>query len=178
MNLLDLLAVAFIAYCVWRGRKRGIIAEAPGTVSLAVFFFSGWGLLKVLYKGLAYSSAKIGLSVGVFTFLALVVATIFLWRKIRARIRWRAERWCPEAKRSLAGAIAGGVKAFLLSALVLLTLAHGPLRGFAAGSLLGRGLIYFVAPVYDKTHGGQALRGEPPAQVAAEILICICRRPV
>ena len=157
MILLDLLILVFIAFSVRRGRKRGIIVEAPGAVSLAIFFFSGWGLFKILYKGLAYSSEKVGHSVGLLTFIALIVATIVLWRKIRKRIRERAEKLCPESKRSLAGAIAGGVKAFLLSSIILLIFAHGPLRsmtrGFAEGSLLGRARIWGVLPVYEKTHG-------------------------
>lgn len=157
MILLDLLIVASIAYSVWRGRKRGIILEAPGAVSIAIFFYSGWGLLKILYKGLAYSSELVGHSVGLLTFVGLIVASVVLWKKIKARIRLRAEQWCPEAKRSLAGAIAGGVKAFLLAAIVLLICAHGPLHGvtrwIAEGSVLGRGLIRFVLPVYSQTHG-------------------------
>ncbi|MEI6084224.1 MAG: CvpA family protein [Verrucomicrobiota bacterium] len=157
MILLDLLIVAYIAYGVWRGRKRGIIIEAPGTVSLAIFFFSGWGLLKALYRGLAYSSELVGNSVGLVTFIGLVVAAIVLWKKIKIRIAKHAERWCPEAQRSRAGAIAGGVKAFLLVSTLLLILAHGPLRSvtrwIAEGSLLGQGLIHFVLPVYEQTHG-------------------------
>jgi hypothetical protein len=155
--LFDLFIVVFIGYSVRRGRKRGIIVEAPGTVSLAIFFFSGWGLLKLLYKGLAYSSEKVGHSVGLLTFVGLIVATVLLWKKIKGRIRMRAEQWCPEDQRGLAGAIAGGLRAFLISSIGLLILARGPLhavtRGLAEGSLLGRGLIWCVMPVYDKTHG-------------------------
>ena len=156
MILLDLFIVAYIAFSVWRGRKQGIIAEAPGTVSLAVFFFSGWGLLKALYKGLASTSEMVGHSVGLVTFVGLVVLAVVIWKRIQRRIRWRAEQLCPESKRAAAGAVAGGIKAFLLAAIVLLICAHGPLkavtRWIPEGTLIGRGLIKFVLPVYDKTH--------------------------
>ncbi len=157
MIILDLLIVAFIAFSVWRGRKNGIIVEAPGAVSLAIFFFSGWGLLKLVYRGLSSTSEMVGHSVGLFTFVGLIAGTVVIWRRIRKRISGRAEQLCPESKRALAGGIAGGVKAFLLSSIILLVCAHGPLRAvtrwIAEGSLLGRGLIRFVLPVYGQTHG-------------------------
>jgi len=157
--LLDLLILAYIAYSVWRGRKRGIIVEAPGAVSVVVFFFSGWGLLKLVYRGLASASETTGQSAGLLTFVGLIIATLIIWRRIRRRIRGHAEKLCPEDKRQLAGGIASGVKAFLLAAIVLLVCAHGPLRGvtrwIAEGSLLGRGLIRFVLPVYGQNHGAR-----------------------
>ena len=82
---------------------------------------------------------------------------LFRSKRIKRRIAKRAEQLCPESKRAVAGAIAGGIKAFLLSAIVLLICAHGPLkavtRWIPEGSLIGQGLIRFVLPVYDKTHG-------------------------
>jgi uncharacterized membrane protein required for colicin V production len=155
VNFLDWLTLLFVAFGGWRGHKRGIIAEAPGTVSLLVFFFTGWGLMKSVYRGLVFSSEMVGHSVGVFTFIGLVIATVVLWKKIRARIRMRAERLCPEAYRPRAGAIAGGLKALLLASIVLLILAKGPLRGltrgFAEGSVLGRALIWAMVPAKEKS---------------------------
>ncbi|MCG3147656.1 MAG: hypothetical protein PCFJNLEI_01096 [Verrucomicrobiae bacterium] len=151
MNLLDFLAAAYLAFGVWRGRKRGIIKEAPGTVSLLVLFFSGWGLMKSLYRGLLFSSEMVGHSVGVFTFIGLVIATVVLWRKIRARIRMRAERLCPEVYRSRAGAVAGGVKALVFAAIMLLILAKGPFRGLAQGSGLGSAVIWMMLPAQPAT---------------------------
>jgi uncharacterized membrane protein required for colicin V production len=157
MGFLDFVVLAYITYGVIKGRRRGLVAELPSTVSLALFFLTGWGLFKIMYRGLAQASALAGQSVGILTFGGLVAASVALVRKMRSRLRWLAEKSADEHHQRIAGAIAGGVRAFLHASVVLLILAHWPLhfltRPLAQGSLLGRGLVRFVLPVYDKTHG-------------------------
>ncbi len=149
--------MAYVAFAAWRGRKHGLVKELPGTVSIVVFFFCGWGLLKIMYRGLSQASAALGQSVGVFTFIGLLVGSVALWRKFRSRIRWLAEKWPDERPQRIGGAAAGGTRAFVVAATLLLVLAHWPLHGLtrwiAESSFIGRGLIRLALPVYEKTRG-------------------------
>ena len=110
-----------------------------------------------MYRGLSEAGELVGQSIGVLTFVALVAATFWLVRKIRVRIREMAESRIDVRHREIGGSIAGGVRAFVWSSVVMILLAHGPLsfatRWAVKGSLLGSALIRFVLPVYAKAHG-------------------------
>ena len=155
--MIDLLIVLYVAFSAWRGRKHGLIKELPGAISIVVFFFCGCGLFNIMYRGLSQASVALGQSVGVFTFVGLLVGSVALWRKFHTRVRWLAEKWPEERPQRIGGATAGGIRAFVVVATLLLVLAHWPLHGLtrqiAESSFIGRGLIRLALPVYEKTHG-------------------------
>jgi uncharacterized membrane protein required for colicin V production len=155
--IVDLLVLGQISFAVWRGWKRGLTGELPSATSIGIFFVTGCGLFKWMYRVLSEVSTKTGQSLGVFTFVGLLVAAFVLWRKSKAQLTQFASRYVTEDRQRLAGAIAGGVRAFLIVSTLLLILAHWPLYGttrwIAESSLLGRLLIRFILPVYARTHG-------------------------
>ena len=155
--MVDLLVLAHVTLALWRGRKRGFTVEFPSAASLVVFFLTGCGLFSWIHRGLARASEAIGHYLGVFTFFGLLVAAFVLWRRSHEYVVQLAGRWVPQSRQRLAGGIAGGVRAFVLDATLLLILAHWPLhamtRWIVEGSFVGRLLIHFVLPVYSHTHG-------------------------
>ena len=155
--MIDLLVLAYIAFAAWRGRKRGLVVELPMAASSAIFFVTGCGLFNWMYRGLSKASALTGQSLGVFTFVGLIVASYILWRTLTARLGKAAGKYVTEHRHRLAGGSAGGVRALVLASTLLLILVHWPLhaftRGLAEGSLFGRVLVRWVLPVYGKTHG-------------------------
>ncbi len=110
-----------------------------------------------MFRGLKQASAATGVSAGIFSFFVLLTGSVYLWRRFRKRVRWFAEQWRDERLQRRGGMAAGGVRALVLSATVLLILAHWPLHGMTRWivetSSLGGALIRYVLPVYDKTHG-------------------------
>jgi uncharacterized membrane protein required for colicin V production len=155
--IVDLLVLAHISFAVWRGQKRGLTVEFPSAASIGIFFVTGCGLFKWLYRILSDVSAKVGQSLGIFTFVGLIVAAFVLWWKSQAQLATFSGRYVTEDRQRVAGAIAGGMRAFLIDSTLLLILAHWPLHGMtrwiAESSFLGRLLIHFILPVYNHTHG-------------------------
>jgi uncharacterized membrane protein required for colicin V production len=155
--IVDLYVLTHISLAAWRGRKRGLNVELPSAASTGIFFVTGCGLFKWLYRILSEVNTKAGQSLGIFTFVGLIVAAFVLYRKSKTQLATLASRYIPEDRQRLAGAIAGGVRAFLVISTLLLILAHWPLYGttrwIAESSLLGRLLIRFILPVYAHTHG-------------------------
>lgn len=151
-HLLDLLVIAFVFYGVRRGRKRGLYVEIPGAVSAVLFFLTGWGLFKIMYRGVAAADKWIGLSLGIFTFLLVGFISFKLWMKVRGRIRERAEKNIDPRHKETGGAIAGGVWAFTWACILILILAKTFLNFAVRGSFLSDFLIAYVLPVYEKTH--------------------------
>jgi uncharacterized membrane protein required for colicin V production len=155
--IVDLLVLVYVTFTAWRGRKHGLAKELPGAFSITVFAVTGWGLFKIMFRGLSEAGTLTSHSAPLLTFTGLVAGSVYLWRKVNARVRWIAEKWPNEHTQRLGGGIAGGVRAFVLCATLLLILAHWPLHKMtcwiAESSMLGRALIKFVLPVYEKTHG-------------------------
>jgi uncharacterized membrane protein required for colicin V production len=155
--IIDLLIAVYMAISVWRGRRRGLVKELPAAFSITVFALTGWGLFKIMWRGLSQAGTLTARSAPLLTFFGLVAGSIWLWRKMRDRVRWVAQKWPEQRQQRLGGGVAGGVRAFVLSATLLLILAHWPLHGMTRwitqSSILGRVLIRALLPVYDKTHG-------------------------
>ena len=155
--IVDLFVLVHIAFATWRGRKRGLMVEFPSAASIGVFFVTGCGLFKWMYRVLSEVNTKVGQSLGIFTFIGLIVAAFALWKKSKTHLATLAGRYVSEDRQRIAGAIAGGVRAFLVVSTLLLILAHWPLHGMTRwiteSSLLGRLLIRFLLPVYSHTHG-------------------------
>jgi len=157
MSFLDFAALAYIAFGVFRGRKRGLFKELPGALSVLIFFVTGCGLYRWTGRALAGMNHLAGQSLGVGSFIGLVMGVVMLVRHFRRQISGWVEQRFDQRTQKLGGGIAGGVRTFVFTAIVLLVLAHWPLHGLtrplAESTLLGRGLIKFVLPVYGQTHG-------------------------
>jgi uncharacterized membrane protein required for colicin V production len=155
--IVDLFVLAHLAFAAWRGRRRGFVIEFPSAASIGIFFVTGCGLFKWLYRILSEVNTKASQSLGVFTFIGLILAAFTLWKKSKAHLAQLAGRCISEDRQRTAGAIAGGVRAFLVVSTLLLILAHWPLHGMTRwiteSSLLGRLLIRYILPVYSHTHG-------------------------
>lgn len=157
LGALDLLALVWVSWGVYLGRKRGLGRELVGALSVFIFFLTGCGLYRWTDRALTQVSHITGQAVGVLSFFGLAVAAIMLVRHFRGRAQDWAERRYDGSQRKLRGAILGGVRTFLLACVVLLVMAHWPLhfltRPFVESSMLGRCLTRWVLPVYEKTHG-------------------------
>ena len=157
LGILDLLALAWIGWGVYLGRKRGLGRELVGALSIFIFFLTGCGLYRWTDRALIQMGHITGQAVGVLSFFGLAVATIVLVRSLRGRAQDWAERRYDGSQRKFGGTVLGGVRTFLLACVVLLVMAHWPLhfltRPFVQSSMLGRCLTRWVLPVYGKTHG-------------------------
>jgi uncharacterized membrane protein required for colicin V production len=155
--IIDLLVLANCAFAVWRGRRNGLVKELPSLVGVLFFLVAGVGMFKALWHLLDEASRHLGQSMGVISFVGLGVASWQLLKWVRGHIAWIGQRWPEEPAQRLGGAMAGGVRSLVVSATLLLILAHWPLSGLTRwipdSSLYGRVLIRVLLPVYDKTHG-------------------------
>jgi uncharacterized membrane protein required for colicin V production len=155
--IVDVFVLAYIVFAIWRGRRRGLTGEFPSAASISIFFVTGCGLFKWMYRWLSEASAATHQSLGIFTFAGLLAAAYILWRKTKAQLGRFAAKYVTEQRQRSAGGMAGGIRAFVVSSTLLLILAHWPLhamtRWIVESSFLGRGLIAFILPVYGKTHG-------------------------
>ena len=156
LSLIDLLVVAGVGYGLWRGWRRGLPAEVPRLVGLTLFAISGTGLFRWTSQALAETHRLTGQATSVVGIAGLMVGAWVLVRLFRAKLGdWVKQRY-GQAKRL--GAIAGALRALLLACVVLLILAHWPLhsltRPLAENSRLGRVLLRYILPEYEKTHRG------------------------
>jgi uncharacterized membrane protein required for colicin V production len=156
--MFDLGALAYIGFSVWRGRKHGLHRELPATLSILIFALTGTGLYRWAGRAVSEASMLTKQATGIVGFVGLAIGAILLVRQLKKRLRLWAEKRFIAEHQQLGGAIAGGVRSFVLVALLFLILAHWPLKGLtrplAESSLLGRVLIKMVLPVYDKTQSG------------------------
>jgi uncharacterized membrane protein required for colicin V production len=154
----DLLALAYIVFSVFRGRQRGFLIELPATISIVVFALTGTGLYRWGGRVVAEANMLTRQASGVLGFFGLVAAALVLVQQLKTRLQQWAEKRFIAEHQQLGGAMAGGVRSLVVAAVLLLILAHWPLKGLtrplAESSFFGRALIKLVLPVYDKTHSG------------------------
>lgn len=159
MKVVDLMVLALLAWGVRQGWRRGVRPTVPGAVSVMVFFFSGVGLFSVIRRGLGEVSAWAGQSLGVFTFVGLLVATYLVWRRFHERLAELAEGVVVQRWQRPVGAVAGGLRMFFWAAIVVIVMAHGPVRfltrGVVTGTWFGEGVLKVFAPVYQRAHNGR-----------------------
>ena len=156
-GVVDLLALGWIVWGVYRGRKRGLGQELAGALSIGIFLVTGCGVYRWTGRVLGEAGKITGQTAGVVGFLSLVAGTVALVRALRSRLNKWSERRYDASQRRFGGAIFGAVRTFLLVCVALLVLAHWPLhpltRPVAESSLLGRCLTKWVLPVYERSHG-------------------------
>lgn len=156
-NLIDLVALAYVIWGIFRGYRRGVAAELPSVVGWGVSLFTGSGIYRWTMRGFAQLSDVAGQSFGAAGFVIVLVGSYFLIRQLRRHIRtWAEKRVNEESLQKKLGAAAGGFRALLLSSFLILFLGLlpvGPLREpFTKDSFVGRVLNTVVMPVYEATH--------------------------
>lgn len=161
-NLIDIAILAHVVFGVLWARRRGIGVEVQSAVGWFVAMLTGSGIYRWTTKGLEQVTHATGLSFGMFSFIAIFVVAYLMVRRLKGRIRSRAERTFAESKHlRVAAMMAGGLRALFLSSFVMLfimILPIGFLRSpFQEGSLVGRVLNHVMMPVHRLTHGE-----EPP----------------
>ncbi len=157
-NLLDIGTVVYVAYAVWRGRRRGLAFELPRVLKVFVLAFTGAGLWHWTGAALDQFSKLTRQHVGTIGGAGLMVAAYFLVQHFKAQIRAWAEKKFPDGTlQRRGGAVLGGLHALVLSSFLIVFIGlfpGNPLKGpFAQGSFIGRNLIHYIVPVYENVSG-------------------------
>ena len=156
IGFLDWVLIVYVGWGIRRGYRQGLPEELPKLVGILVFLVTGWGLFRWMNHALAEANQILSKLTGGVSFLGLLAGAFLLARHFRGRLRQAATERFGEQKK--AAAVVGGMRAFFVASVLILVLAHWPLRfltrPLAEASLLGRGLTRYVLPVYEKTHNG------------------------
>ena len=157
-NLIDAVALAYVAYGVRLGWKRGLSSELPRLVMILLFVLSGCTLshwLRVIFGKINVLTGHIA---GGFGFVGMFAAGMFLARLFRNRFTsWLSGKLPVEAIQKRGGAIIGGLRTLVIACTLIVFI--GLMRfgivsePFAQGSFIGRNLIHLVVPVYEKIAG-------------------------
>lgn len=139
--VLDILTAAFVAVGVAWGRRSGLQKESYRLLRLVTALAVGCGFYGLISRGLEKLLSRLG---AVSAPLAFAIAVGGAWWILRVAKRrymaWVGERFEPYTRPG--GAIAGGLRAFLLALVVMATLnLTGGASGDGAarhGSLVGR----------------------------------------
>lgn len=112
--LVNIIIIAILLWAVYRGMKRGLIAELLYTVGyLAVFIFARLTAPQVS-AWLAGWSSRAATSFGVTYTIAFLLLLMVGWLIIRLLVRWsRLITWLPVIKQ--ANGLAGAVVAFIIN---------------------------------------------------------------
>ena len=143
-GLFDLATLLYVAYGVRKGRKRGFSGELPGFLCVILFMVTGSGLLhwtgKLLGEANHLTSRYVkGVGGGV-----ILMAAFFLMKHFKGQIRSWADGHIHEGWRENGGMGLGGMRCLLVAIVLMVFMAHGPLRGLVGGSWLGRPVTWFV----------------------------------
>jgi hypothetical protein len=169
MNLVDYLALAFMAYGIWRGWRKGFGYELPGLISVAVFTLTGFGAIRWTYIGLSSASNFSPIRMGILTApLLFVVAFMLIRRRLKIIQTWADQRF-QGAHKSVYGAAAGLLRTAIISGFLVVYLGLLNIgfvhRTFAERSLFGRTLTTCILPVYQTLAGHEE---ETPAQTTPD----------
>jgi len=173
-NLIDLAVLAYVAFSVWRGRKRTFAVELPKLISVTLAVVAGGGLFRWTERLLEKATFTAGISSGPVTVVGIVIGALFLVRHFRARIRqWATDRYPAAETQRRWGMIAGGLRGVSLCALVVILGGMVPIgefrKPFTRGSLFGYTVTKLLRPIYQVTrekNGPTTTRSAPPAPEA------------
>jgi uncharacterized membrane protein required for colicin V production len=145
---IDLLIVGWTVWWAKRGYRRGLPGELPRTLGVFIFGVTGFSLFYWTNAALQEMNKLTGQTAGGLSVVALFIFAKLAVRRFRQRLNeLAAERW-GDARPW--GAAIGGVRAFMLSCIILAFFAEGPLAGVtrpvAKWSLVGRTLTWCLVP--------------------------------
>jgi hypothetical protein len=161
-NFLDILVAGAALAGMLRGRRRGLALELPQLIGLLAFVLTGSTLAGLTRGLLAGMSVATGRSVGLAGLVGLFIVSTALARRFRAELAaWAARKYPAPASQKRLGGLAGGLRGLIIGSTLIVFCGLLPIgvakKPFADGSFIGRHLIRWVVPVYDK------LTGQPPA---------------
>lgn len=138
MNLVDLIAAAYVAYGAWRGRARGLPYEGFHLLRMAVAMGAGCGLYGLVSRALdGMLSLSPGAS-GAAGFVGVTAATWGILYMLKTRVMAFIAARAGE-RAALGGAVAGGIRRLLIViGLVGVFSMTEPEAGRAGTSLVGR----------------------------------------
>jgi uncharacterized membrane protein required for colicin V production len=145
-GLFDLAVLLYVAVGVRRGRRRGFSGELPGFLCVVLFMATGSGLLHWTSKLLREANQLTSRYVKGVGGMVIFLAAFFLMKQCKGQLRRWAERHVPEAWQGKGGMVLGGLRCLLVGIVLMVFMAHGPLRGLVGGSWIGRPVTWYVPP--------------------------------
>jgi len=156
LGLADLVTAGYLTWGVLKGQRRGLSVELPRLVSVALAFVTGAGLFRWSAHVLGEMNKVGGQMVGALGWSVCLAGSFYAVRWFRARVGERiAKRYPTETLQKRGGMIAGFLRTFFISSMVILVLLHTPLAFLVGYSVMGRNVVKIVQPVYhiaDKPH--------------------------
>ncbi len=135
MNILDLIAGAYVAYGAWRGRARGLAEEGYRLFRLAVAFAAGCGLYGLLSDLLTRLLSLGGEVSGPVGFVGVMGGSWYILRTLKTKLTaLLAARFAAQAR--IGGLIAGGLRTLI----VVLSIV-GVLNLAGRGDVSGRSVV-------------------------------------
>lgn len=160
-NIFDILTAVYVGLGSWRGGRRGLTFELPRLIWLLLFILTGCSLSHWMRLLFSKIGAVTGQAAGGLGFLGVFAAAFIVARRLRARFgQWLAQRLPVETVQKRGGAVAGGLRALVISCTLIVFIGLMPLGfisvPFRHGSFIGRHLIRLVVPAYEKIAGQDA----------------------
>ena len=156
LGLTDLATAGYLTWGVLKGRRRGLPVELPRLVSVALAFVTGAGLFRWSAHVLGAMNKLGGQIMGALGWSACLAGSFYAVRWFRARAGERiAKRYPTDTLQKRGGMIAGFLRTFFISSMIILILLHTPLSFLVGNSVMGRNVVKIVQPVYhiaDKPH--------------------------
>jgi hypothetical protein len=155
-GLADLATAGYLTWGVRKGQRRGLSVELPRLVSVALAFVTGAGLFRWSAHVLGEMNKMGGQVVGAVGWSACLAGSFYAVRWFRARAGERiASRYPTDTLQKRGGMIAGFLRTFCISCMIILILLHTPLAFLVGYSVMGRNVVKIVQPVYhiaDRPH--------------------------
>jgi len=143
-GLFDLAVLLYVVYGIWKGRKRGFSGETPGFLCVVLFMVTGSGLLHWTNKLLNEANHLTSRFVKGVGGMVILTASFLLMKHFKGQIRGWADACVREEWKVKGGMIVGGLRCLLVAIVLMVFMAHGPLRSLVAGSWVGRPVTWFV----------------------------------
>jgi len=114
VNVIDGLAVAYMAFGAWRGRARGSADEGYRLIRMGIAYAFGCGLYEVISQALKSLLSLGGNVAGPVGFVGVIGGAWYLTRFVKKDLTaFLAARFASHAR--LVGAIAGGARTLLVA---------------------------------------------------------------
>jgi len=149
LGFVDSFAAGYLAWGATKGRRRGLSAELPRLAGVTLALVSGTGLLHWTERAIGEFNKISGQIAGVLGWGGGLAGSFYFERQFRERIRRYIDtRWADEALQKRAGMAAGFLRTFFISSMIVLFLLHTHFAFLVRDSMMGRGFVKIVRPVY------------------------------
>ena len=149
LGLADSAATVYAAWGVLKGRRRGLSAELPRLAGVTLTLVTGAGLVHWSARVLGEMNKLAGQVVGILGLGGGVLGGFYFVRQFRARMgQWIAKQYPEETLQKRGGMVAGFLRTFFISSMIVLFLLHTGMAFLVRDSLMGRSLMKIVQPFY------------------------------